>query len=137
MAADPPPFANYFELLQGFLQPFQQGSAPAAVPNFPILDPKELEKKIGEMETVLLWLKAQSGAVELTLETMKVQLAWLKEWQNQTRDAPTVTAEQQAKFAEAFHPANWAWSKMPQAATFAAPAPAKATKPRSAGRKKR
>ncbi len=134
MSTDKAP--NYFEMLQGFLQPFAQGNSQA-MPNFPILDPKELEKKIAEMETVLLWLKAQSGVVELSIETMKVQLAWLKEWQSKTstKAGDQVGADVHAKFAEAFDPAKWAWNQMP--GTPKADAGSAARKPRSAAKKKR
>ncbi len=138
MPADKAP--NYFEMLQGFLQPFAQ-SGGSAMPNFPILDPKELEKKIAEMETVLLWLKAQTGVVELSVETMKVQLTWLKEWQSKTADSGStgsnIGADVHAKFAEAFDPAKWAWNQMPGVAKPAAASSATAKKPRSSAKKKR
>jgi hypothetical protein len=116
-------FPNYFEMLQGMMQPFAQ-SGGSAVPQFPLLDPKELERKISEMETVLVWLKAQSSAVELSIETMKVQRQWLNEMHSKSAEAAPTSgpaAEDMAKMAGAFNPALWAWNMMQ---SQGAPAPA-------------
>ena len=49
-------------------------SPGAAAPSmFAMLDPKEIERKISELETVLTWLKGTVGMVELSLQTLKYQ----------------------------------------------------------------
>ncbi len=122
-----PELPNYFDMLQSFMQPFGQAAQSGALPAFPVLDVKELERKIGELETVLVWLKAQAGAVELSVETMKMQLGWLKEMKVSAESGKSQSPEDLAKMAQAMNPALWAWNVMQQSAQAATP-PAKKSK---------
>jgi hypothetical protein len=79
-----PPFPNYFELLKNIAQPFFAKSNSgagfadhAAAMAFATLDVKEVERKIAELETVLVWLKAQVGVVELSVKTLEYQKSFL------------------------------------------------------------
>lgn len=92
--------------------------APAAAPNlFAMLDPKELERKISEMETVLTWLKATTGMLETSVQAMRYQQSVLASLSRQpeqaTAPAPQGPDMQElAKFADAMNPAMWAFNMM-------------------------
>src|SRR3954468_21827756 len=45
---------------------------------FPALDPKEVEKKIAELEIVEHWLKANVSMLQLSKQSLQYQLAMLK-----------------------------------------------------------
>jgi len=126
---------NYFDMLQGFMNSFGKATPGGAAPVFPVLDPKEIERKISELETVLVWLKAQAGVVELSVETMKVQLSWLKEMQTGNDAAKAKDPEELAKMASAMNPALWAWNVMQQSAAAAAAPPV--STPKAATKKSR
>jgi peptidoglycan hydrolase CwlO-like protein len=126
---------NYFDMLQGFMNSFGHAAPAGAAPVFPVLDPKEIERKISELETVLVWLKAQAGVVELSVETMKVQLNWLKEMQAGNDSAKAKDPEELAKMAGAMNPALWAWNVLQQSAAAAAAPPA--STPKAATKKSR
>lgn len=129
-----PPFPNYFELFQNIANPFMANAAnnPAANPAAMMmagLDPKELERRMNELQTVLAWLKAQVGMVELSLQTLEYQKSFVSQMAvGGDKNAANDTAEL-AKTAAAMNPALWAWNLMQQA-TEQAPAAAK-TKPRA------
>jgi hypothetical protein len=116
---------DYFALFQSmFAPPAAMGAPSAAAPNmFAMLDPKELEKKISELETVLSWLKATTGMVEMSIETMKYQQSVLTSFAAATAPKPAVAdptttppnMEDLAKMAGAMNPAMWALSMMQQA----------------------
>ena len=132
---------DYFALFQSMFTPGGATPAPSAAPMFAMLDPKELERKISELETVLSWLKATTGMIEMSLQTMKYQQSLLKSLAD--TNAPQAPAAQQpgmdelAKMAGAMNPALWAFNMMqqpdgPKAAKKTAP-PA----PRSTAKKPR
>jgi hypothetical protein len=134
VAADQPGFPNYFELLQNIAQPFfaksASGSSPtdhAAAMAFAALDPKELERKIAELETVLAWLKAQVGMVELSVKTLEYQKSFLEGLApassgSSGEPAPDVTeAIKSAMSNPAMNPALWAWNLLQQAQGAAKP----------------
>ena len=115
---------DYFALFQSMFAPPAAASAPAAAPNmFAMLDPKELEKKIGELETVLNWLKATTGMVEMSIETMKYQRSLLLSIASATETKPAPPSqpdaapnmEEFAKMAGNMNPAVWAMNMMQQA----------------------
>jgi hypothetical protein len=112
---------DYFALFQSLLAP--GAAAPASAQSmFAMLDPKELEKKIGEMETVLAWLKATTGVVEFSLQTMKQQHALLsglagKKAPGET--APGIDPVAMEKLAAIMNPAVWAMHLMPGSAANA------------------
>jgi hypothetical protein len=82
---------------------------------FPAPDPKEIEKKIAELETVEHWLKANVNMIQLTVRTLRYQLAMLKGGEKamesfaQSARAGKETAPQEPD------PALWAWNLMSQA----------------------
>jgi hypothetical protein len=128
VAADQPVFPNYFELLQNIAQPFFAKSASGASPTdhaaamaFAALDPKELERKIAELETVLAWLKAQVGMVELSVKTLEYQKSFLEGLvpatsSGSSETTPDVTeAIKSAMTNPAMNPALWAWNLLQQA----------------------
>ena len=139
---NPPPGApDYVALFQSMFTP---GAAPSAAQTpsmFAMLDPKELERKIGELETVLTWLKATTGMIEVSLQTMRYQLSMLGSLA-ESKAPPASPAQQPnmeefAKMAGAMNPALWAFNMMepPKASKRAkkdpAPVPrATAKKPR-------
>ena len=64
-----------FDLWQKMVNP---GAYPLQSLMFPVLDPKELEKKIGELEIVEHWLKANVNMVQLTIKSLQFQRAMVK-----------------------------------------------------------
>jgi hypothetical protein len=100
----------------------------------PALDPVEIDKKIRELETVLMWVRAQQGALELSIKTLEFQRNMLNEigiGKSPQANAPS-NAEALAKMAQQLNPAAWAWNNLQAAAEGATPKPASA-----AGNKKR
>ena len=144
MSVQPPGAPDYFALFQSMFTPAGAAS-PATAPNpFAMLDPKELEKKIGELETVLAWLKATAGMIEMSIETMKYQQSLLKSFagkhSDETPAAAAPTIQDLGKMAEAMNPAIWAMNMMQAQAESPAPKTGKkpiAKKPRAAQKKAR
>src|SRR3954468_16560755 len=66
---------DMFELWQRMVNP---GGYPLQSLMFPVLDPKELEKKIAELQVVEHWLKANVNMVQMTAKSLQFQLALLK-----------------------------------------------------------
>jgi hypothetical protein len=158
MSADKPEsnpasaFPNYFELFQNIASPFMSsgGNNPAsnaAAMMMATLDPKEIERKIRELETVLMWLKAQVGVVEMSIKTLEYQKTFLAQMaatpttsgagSTEKVDAPDMA--ELAKTAAAMNPALWAWNLMqqPTAAKTDAPGSKSAKKPSPAAKRKR
>jgi hypothetical protein len=77
MSNSPHGAPDYLALFQSMFTPGGAPPAANAPSMFAMLDPKELERKIGELETVLSWLKATTGMIELSLQTMKYQQSLL------------------------------------------------------------
>jgi hypothetical protein len=101
---------------------------------FPILDTKEIEKKIGELETVEHWLKANVNMIQLTVKSLQYQLAMLKGGEKAQevltgKDRVTGKDRETGKEREAgkeretgkqqgeeeANPAMWAWNMMANA----------------------
>lgn len=118
--SNPPPGApDYFALFQSMFTPGGPASAaqsPTMPPMFAMLDPKELERKIGELDTVLSWLKATTGMIEMSLQTMKYQQSLLNSLaESKGQQAPAAqqpNMEELAKMAGAMNPALWAFNMM-------------------------
>jgi hypothetical protein len=73
---------------------------------FPMLDAKEIEKKIAELETVEHWLKANVAMIQLTIKSLQYQRAMLKggeKFQEEMKGG---------KGGEEANPAMWAWNMM-------------------------
>ena len=116
------PLPDYFALFQSMLNPAAANPAAAAPSMFAMLDPKEIERKISELETVLTWLKGSVGMVEISLQTLKYQQSVLATFGEASKgvqaDATSATPnlEALAKSAAASNPAMWAWNMMQQPA---------------------
>ena len=142
-------FPNYFELFQNIASPFMANNASnpasnAAAMMMATLDPKEVERKTRELETVLMWLKAQVGVVEMSIKTLEYQKDFLTKMaanpmpmpmpmSMSSSDASIADAgvnpsqevkeaiqapdlAQLAKTAAAMNPALWAWNLLQQPA---------------------
>lgn len=131
-----------FDLWSKMVNP---GAYPLQSLMFPVLDPKELEKKIAELQTVEHWLRANLNMLQLSIKSLEYQRAMLKggekfqetlrEGQGAKDGAP---ATSQGESPEAPHPAMWAWEMMSKAGMDAmkqAAAPKPAARTRRAKRK--
>jgi hypothetical protein len=139
-SAATPPIPDYFAMFQSMLNPAAANPGAVTPSMFAMLDPKEIERKIGELETVLTWLKGSVGMIELSLQTLKYQqsvLATLAEAGQKTKPDAVATPDLEAlaKSAAANNPAMWAWNMMQQSAAASTPKPAATPKKKSAGRK--
>ena len=93
-----------FDLWQKMVNP---GAYPLQSLMFPVLDPKELDRKIGELEVVEHWLKANVNMVALTMKSLQFQRDMIK-------GGEKIMAE--ADKGEIANPAMWAWNMMADAA---------------------
>jgi|KBSSwiStaDraftv2_1062776.scaffolds.fasta_scaffold491214_2 hypothetical protein len=106
---------DVFDMWQKMVNP---GAYPLQSLMFPVLDPKEIEKKIAELEIVEHWLNANLNMLKLTIQSLQYQLAMLKG----TEKAHAVLsgkegAKKQAapQGGEPPNPAAWAWNMMAEA----------------------
>lgn len=113
---------DYFALFQSMLNPTAANAGAAAPSMFAMLDPKEIERKISELETVLTWLKGTVGMVELSLQTLKYQQSVLASMGEASKNAQSGAnaavpdLDALAKGSAAINPAMWAWNMMQQQA---------------------
>ena len=137
------PIPDYFALFQSMLNPAGVNPGAAAPSMFAMLDPKEIERKISELETVVTWLKGTVGMVELSLQTLKYQqtaLASLNEASRSVQAGANDAApnfEALANSGAAINPALWAWNMMQQTAAAETTKPASAPKKKTSSRKSR
>ena len=101
-----------FDLWQKMVNP---GAYPLQSLMFPVLDSKELEKKIAELEVVEHWLKANVNMVALTIKSLQFQRDMVKGGENMMKDS-----EAQGEIP---NPAMWAWNMMADAANAMPQAP--------------
>ena len=94
-----------FDLWQKMVNP---GAYPLQSLMFPVLDPKELDKKITELAVVEHWLKANVSMLQLTIKSLQFQRDMLKGGEKAMQDAEAS--------GEAPNPAMWAWNMMAEAA---------------------
>jgi hypothetical protein len=120
---------DMFDMWQKMVNP---GAYPLQSLMFPVLDAKELEKKIAEMEAVEHWLKANLSMLQLTIKSLQYQRAMLKGGEKFREQMAAREGEAEGAPPQPENPAMWAWNMMANAAKNAAP-PA----PRPAARKKR
>lgn len=138
-----PSIPDYFAMFQSMLNPAAANPGASAPSMFAMLDPKEVEKKISELETVLTWLKGTVGMVEISLQTLKYQqsvLATMGEASKSVQADTTAAApnlEALAKSAAANNPAMWAWNMMQQPAAASSSKPATTPKKKTSTRKSR
>jgi len=111
---------DMFDLWQKMVNP---GAYPLQSLMFPVLDAKELEKKIAELETVEHWLKANLNMLQLTIKSLEYQRQMVKGGER-IRAAMEEGGPKPppAEGEELPNPALWAWNMMAQAGTDAAEA---------------
>jgi hypothetical protein len=102
---------------------------------FPVLDAKELDRKMAELETVEHWLEANLQMLRLSIQSLAFQKQLLEAGPGGPAPGPAAPAAEGA----VPNPAMWAWNLMAQAT---APPPAQKAKatpgnPRKPVRKKR
>ena len=117
-----------FDLWQKMVNP---GAFPLQSLMFPVLDAKEIEKKIGELETVEHWLKANLNMLQLSIKSLEYQRALLKGGEKAAaamKDAAGAKEASAGGGGEPPNPAMWAWNMMAQAGKQATDA-AQMTKP--------
>jgi len=125
-----------FDLWQKMVNP---GGYPVQSLMFPVLDPKEIDKKIGELEVVEHWLKANINMLQLSIKSLEYQKAMLKGGER----VKAAMGEAQGDEGDVQNPAMWAWNMMAQASkdvmeqvgkhTAATPKPAAAKKKKKSG----
>jgi hypothetical protein len=108
---------DIFDMWQKMVNP---GAYPLQSLMFPVLDAKEIEKKIAELEAVEHWLKTNVNMLQLTVKSLQYQRAMLKGGEK-FREEMTAGAEGAGE-AQPPNPALWAWNMMAQAGK---PAPAR------------
>lgn len=121
-----------FDLWQKMVNP---GAYPLQSLMFPVLDPAEIDKKIGELETVEHWLRANLNLLQLSIKSLEYQRDLLKGGE---KAAAAMQGEGQA--ADAPNPAMWAWNMMAQAGKSVADAAEQASqapKPKRASRRRK
>ena len=101
---------DMFDMWQKMVNP---GGYPLQSLMFPVLDVKEIEKKISELETVEHWLKANINMIQLTVKSLQYQLALLKGGEKAQQ---VLSGQDRAGEEEAPNPAMWAWNMMAEAA---------------------
>ena len=107
---------------------------PGAMPTqsfFPLLDVKEVEKKISELETVENWLKASLNMLQLTIKSLEYQRAMLKPGEKARE-----SADRGAGRDDAANPAMWAWNMMAQAGKKASDSANELMQPQKPGKAK-
>ena len=107
---------DMFDMWQKMVNP---GAYPLQSLMFPVLDPKELEKKIHDLETVEHWLKANLGMLQLTIKSLQYQRAMLKggeKFQEEMAAGNEAKAPSESpEAASSENPAMWAWNMMARA----------------------
>lgn len=123
---------DMFDLWQKMVNP---GAYPLQSLMFPVLDTKEIEKKLAELEVVEHWLKANVNMVQLTMKTLQYQLAMLKGGEKahevfaaMGKEAKAEAAGGSPKALEPPNPAMWAWNMMAEAGKAPPTQPAAAKK---------
>jgi hypothetical protein len=109
---------DMFDYWQKMVNP---GAYPLQSLMFPVLDAKELEKKIAELEAVEHWLKANLGMLQLSIKSLEYQRQMVKGGER-IKAAMGEGQPQPTAGEEAPNPAMWAWNMMTQAGTDAAEA---------------
>ena len=118
-----------FDLWQKMVNP---GAFPLQSLMFPVLDAKEIEKKIAELATVEHWLRANLNMLQLSIKSLEFQRDMLKggDKARAVMGAGTVPGG-----AEMPNPALWAWNMMTEAGKAAATSSEPAAQPKPRKRK--
>ena len=122
-----------FDLWQKMVNP---GGYPLQSLMFPVLDGKEIDRKVAELQVVEQWLRANLNMLQMSIKSLEYQRALLKggeKFNDTLREAREgAKAEGEAPEAPPMpNPALWAWDMMAKAGqdAMAAAQPA-APKPR-------
>ena len=110
---------DMFDLWQKMVNP---GAYPLQSLMFPVLDAKELEKKIAELETVEHWLKANLNMLQLSIKSLEYQRQMVKGGER-IKAAMEEGRAPEAPGEELPNPAMWAWNMMAEAAKAMPQAP--------------
>jgi hypothetical protein len=124
---------DMFDMWQKMVNP---GAYPLQSLMFPIGDPVEIQKKIGELEVVEHWLKANLGMLGLTIKSLQYQLAMLKGGEKFREEMAGGGEEKPTGEGPADNPAMWAWNMMANAGKTGMEA-AQAATPKSAKPRKK
>ncbi|HUQ29629.1 MAG TPA: PhaM family polyhydroxyalkanoate granule multifunctional regulatory protein [Usitatibacter sp.] len=100
---------DVFDMWQKMVNP---GAYPLQSLMFPVLDPKEIQKKISELEVVEHWLNANLNMLQLTIQSMQYQLAMLKGGE---KAQEVLAGKGKPAEGEVPNPAAWAWKMMAEA----------------------
>jgi hypothetical protein len=115
-----------FDMWQKMVNP---SAYPLQTFMFPALDPKEVEKKIAELEIVEHWLKANVGMLQLSKQSLQYQLAMLKGGEKFQQEMASGGKGAKAAAAQPENPAMWAWKLMAEAGKSAMEGAANAPQP--------
>jgi hypothetical protein len=115
--AKPVSTQDMFDLWQKMVNP---GAFPLQSLMFPVLDAKELDRKIGELEVVEHWLKANLNMLQLSIKSLEYQRQMVKGGENIR--AAMEEGREPAASEEVPNPAMWAWNMMAKVGTDAAEA---------------
>jgi len=97
---------DMFDMWQRMVNP---GAYPLQSLMFPVLDAKEIQKKIAELETVEHWLNANVSMLQLTIKSLQYQLAMIKGGE---KAKEVLAGHDKPAEGEVPNPAAWAWKVM-------------------------
>ena len=100
---------DVFDMWQKMVNP---GAYPLQSFMFPVLDAKEIQKKIAELETVEHWLNANVTMLQLTIKSLQYQLAMIKGGE---KAQEVLAGQDKPAEGELPNPAAWAWKMMAEA----------------------
>ena len=106
-----------FDLWQKMVNP---GGYPLQSLMFPVLDAKEIDRRIGELAVVEHWLKANLNMLRMSIQSLEFQKGMLQGGEKAQR---AMQGEGSAA-GDIPNPAMWAWNLMAEAAKAQAPSPA-------------
>jgi len=116
---------DMFDMWQKMVNP---SAYPLQSLMFPMVDAKEIEKKIAELEVVEHWLRANVNMVQMTVQSLQYQLALLKGGEKFQQELHAGAPGSQApELEETNNPALWAWNMMANAGKGMMEGAAKAT----------
>jgi hypothetical protein len=116
-----------FDFLQGLMKNAGAGLPPMGQWIAPTLDPKELDKRIGELRTVQFWLEQNAKLLATTIQALEVQRMTLSTLQTMNlpladlRGALTLPTAPAAPATAAPAAARKAMRRQPKAAEASAP----------------
>src|SRR5579859_3799448 len=124
---------DMFDMWQKMVNP---GGYPLQSLMFPVLDAKEIDRKIAELEAVEHWLKTNVNMLQLTIKSLQYQRAMLKGGERFQQEMAAGAAGGEAAEDEAQNPALWAWNIMTQAGKDAAQGGEAAAAPKAPRKRK-